>query len=375
MFTRLPPTLLARIVRTPLVDMRPDGALVRLLPNLAGLEAAEAVRIAIRPIPADGYTAVGRMPGIDGYHVACTHSAVTMSAHLGKLIARDAMGEDIAELAPFRPAASSPRTSNRTPRRPPSIAPADHGGGPNFVLVPDPSPEPPRPPVPMLQKLRALLAPRTAPPVPAHASLRPRLVFGFDATASREPAWATARQVTDALVRALPCALDVALAVHGGSRLHTFADVTSNPATLRDGAASIRCASGRTQMLPILSRAVAARGVRVVTYISDVFEESPDRGRKLADETGQLGIRLFVLHDIVDLNARRDAKLFQDLARRTGGCVMPFDASAPDRQRDLLAAVAVYAVGAPHFWSGNAERNRVRRYCSSIWATIRAGEG
>jgi hypothetical protein len=27
-----------------------------------------------------------------------------MSAHLGRLIAREAMGEDIAELAPFRPA-------------------------------------------------------------------------------------------------------------------------------------------------------------------------------------------------------------------------------------------------------------------------------
>jgi hypothetical protein len=215
--------------------------------------------------------------------------------------------------------------------------------GPNFVLVPDPPPEPPA--VPMLQKLRALLAPRAVPPVPAHASLRPRLVFGFDATASREPAWATARQVTDALVRALPGALDVALAVHGGGRLHTFTDFTANPATLRDVAASIRCASGRTQMLPILARAIAAHGVRVVTYIGDVFEESPTRGRKLADEMGRLGIRLFVLHDVADWNARRDAELFQDLARRTGGCVLPFDASAPDRLRDLLAAVAVYAVG------------------------------
>ena len=37
--------------------------------------------------------------------------------------------------------------------------------------------------------------------------------------------------------------------------------------------------------------------------------------------------------------------MFQDLARRTGGCVLPFDANAPDRLRDLLAAVAVYAVG------------------------------
>ena len=32
--------------------------------------------------------------------------------------------------------------------------------------------------------------------------------IGFDATASREPAWATARHVTDALVRALPGELD-----------------------------------------------------------------------------------------------------------------------------------------------------------------------
>lgn len=46
-----------------------------------------------------------------------------------------------------------------------------------------------------------------------------------------------------------------------------------------------------------------------------------------------------------DWNARRDAEIFTDLARRTGGCVLPFDASAPGRLRDLLAAVVVYAVG------------------------------
>jgi glycine/D-amino acid oxidase-like deaminating enzyme len=135
-FTRPAPTLLARIVRTPLVDMRPDGAgrlmlhdnavdqdfeldspvsptmpqamrmtenVARLMPHLAGL-TAEAVRITARPIPADGYSAVGPVPGVDGYYVAVTHSAVTMSAHLGRLIAREATGEDVAELAPFRPA-------------------------------------------------------------------------------------------------------------------------------------------------------------------------------------------------------------------------------------------------------------------------------
>lgn len=241
---------------------------------------------------------------------------------------------------------------------------------PNFVLVPDPAPEvpartpeappseastpdvPARAPASLLTLLRDLAAPLIAllpggarSDLPATTPTRPRLIFGFDATASREPAWDTARKVTDLLFRALPGELDVALAVHGGSLLHTFTDFTSNPATLRDRAAAIRCISGRTQLLPILSRALAAPGVRVVTYIGDVFEESPGRGRKLADAMGARGIRLIVLHDVADWLARRDAEVFQDLARRTGGCVLPFDANAPDRLRELLAAVAVYAVG------------------------------
>ena len=238
---------------------------------------------------------------------------------------------------------------------------------PNFILVPDPTPEEPDPgpgvpahvpatpaqaPASLLTLLRDLAAPLIAllpgasrSDLPATMPTRPRLIFGFDATASREPAWDAARKVTDSLFRALPGELDVALAVHGGSLLHTFTDFTSNPATLRDRAAAIRCISGRTQLLPILSRALAAPGVRVVTYIGDVFEESPGRGRRLADAMGASGIRLIVLHDVADWLARRDAELFQDLARRTGGCVLPFDANAPDRLRELLAAVAVYAVG------------------------------
>jgi hypothetical protein len=37
--------------------------------------------------------------------------------------------------------------------------------------------------------------------------------------------------------------------------------------------------------------------------------------------------------------------VFWDLAKRTGGCLLPFDASASAHLRDLLSAVAVYAVG------------------------------
>ena len=233
---------------------------------------------------------------------------------------------------------------------------------PNFVLVPDSDADAGEPShvLTLLNRLRRAAAsavaglqyspPRVLAASPAAlavapASGRPRLVFGFDATASRERAWATARQVTDALVQALPGELDVALAVHGGSRLHTFTEFTADPNILRDRAASIACVAGHTQLLPILSRSLSSPNVRVVTYIGDVYEEFPARGRKLADELGRRGIKLVVLHDIVDWTARRDAELFLDLARRTGGCVLPFDASAPGRLRELLAAIAVFAVG------------------------------
>ena len=132
----------------------------------------------------------------------------------------------------------------------------------NFVLVPQPpeTDEEPQRGGSLIDRVRnwavALVSPSAVEPV-GDVPRRPRLVFGFDATASREPAWAMARTVTDALVRALPGELDVALAVHGGSMLHTFTEFTSDANTLRDRAAGIRCIAGTTRLLPILSRSLA----------------------------------------------------------------------------------------------------------------------
>ncbi len=232
---------------------------------------------------------------------------------------------------------------------------------PNFVLIPDNVPLPPAPAARsggLLARLRtiattAVTAASAAlptlthaePPADTAAPLRPRLIFAVDATASREPAWTAARQVTDVLVKALPGALDVALAVHGGSRVHTFTAFTSDANTLRDRAAGVSCVAGTTRLLPILSASLKHPSVRVVIYIGDVFEENLQRGRHIADAMGAQNTKLIVLHDTADPAARRDAEVFWDLAKRTGGCVLPFDAAASGRLRDILSAVAVYAVG------------------------------
>jgi glycine/D-amino acid oxidase-like deaminating enzyme len=128
---------LQRVVHAPLINMRPDGAgrlmlhaddiddalaagsdpgvgspLVQemlrraaaVLPAI-GQVSAEAVRVGIRAIPADGLSAVGAMPGVDGYYVVVTHSGVTLSAFLASAVAAEIVNDSRErQLEPFRPA-------------------------------------------------------------------------------------------------------------------------------------------------------------------------------------------------------------------------------------------------------------------------------
>lgn len=73
-----------------------------VLPGLAGTELAEH-KVCIRPLPADGYSIVGRPAGVDGCYVIVTHSGVTLAAHLAALATGEILaGRDEPTLAPFR---------------------------------------------------------------------------------------------------------------------------------------------------------------------------------------------------------------------------------------------------------------------------------
>lgn len=76
---------------------------VGVLPGLAGA-GIETVRIGVRPMPEDGYTVAGPMPGAEGVYVVCTHSGVTLGPLLGRLAAQEiAGGPADSRLRAFRP--------------------------------------------------------------------------------------------------------------------------------------------------------------------------------------------------------------------------------------------------------------------------------
>lgn len=58
-----------------------------LVPALAGAPILD-VRARARPMPADGFSCVGALPGLAGYVEAVTHSGVTLGPLLGRLVAQ-----------------------------------------------------------------------------------------------------------------------------------------------------------------------------------------------------------------------------------------------------------------------------------------------
>jgi glycine/D-amino acid oxidase-like deaminating enzyme len=75
----------------------------QVVPSI-GKARAEAVRIGVRALPADGKPAIGPIGGLEGYYVAVTHSGVTLAPFLGQLIADEILtASERSELATFRP--------------------------------------------------------------------------------------------------------------------------------------------------------------------------------------------------------------------------------------------------------------------------------
>jgi hypothetical protein len=189
------------------------------------------------------------------------------------------------------------------------------------------------------------------PPDPAMPRFRPRVVFCIDRTASRQDSFEPAKRLTDAVLGALPGELELSLASFGGEDV-TFSPWTIDPARVRKVAAGLRCKAGYTQLLKVLRGVLEIDAVRCVVHVGDMFEEDAHAAADMAAELAGRGVRVIVLHDtsLRGMNfspeAHDDARaVFQMLAQRTGGVLLPFDISALEELAKLMEALAVLTVG------------------------------
>lgn len=183
--------------------------------------------------------------------------------------------------------------------------------------------------------------------VPARAEGRGRLVFGLDATMSRQPTWDLACTLQGEMFEAAAEAggLDIKLVYYRGIGECRSSPWIADPKKLGAMMGTIACAGGRTQIRRVLRHAgnEAADGrVNAVVFVGDAMEESLD---ELCAEAGPLALRgvpVFMFQEGRDAGVER---AFREIARLTGGAWCRFDAGAGAELRALLRAVAAYAAG------------------------------
>ena len=183
--------------------------------------------------------------------------------------------------------------------------------------------------------------------VPAPADVKGRLVFGIDATMSRQPAWDRALAIQAEMFRATDAigGLAVQLVFFRGLREFQASRWAVNAEALAKRMTGVTCRGGLTQIERVLRHtAEEARRTRVsvLVYVGDAFEEDFAAVSAAAGTLALVGVKVFCFHEGRDPAA---AEALREIAWLTGGVYAPFDADAPEKLKDLLAAAAVYAAG------------------------------
>lgn len=186
---------------------------------------------------------------------------------------------------------------------------------------------------------------RALPPVAA--GNRGRLIFGLDATMSRQPTWdmACALQAEMFAEASHIGGLDMQLVYFRGLNECRASPWVADGNKLGAMMAGIDCRGGRTQIGRVLRHAgkECAQGpVGAVVFIGDAMEEMLDH---LCAEAGPLALRGVPLFLFQEGNDRDAERAFRELARLTRGAWCRFDAGSAEQLRALLRAAASYAAG------------------------------
>lgn len=174
-----------------------------------------------------------------------------------------------------------------------------------------------------------------------------RLIFGMDATMSRQPTWDLACSLQGRMFEA--CAglggLGVQLVYFRGLNECRASGWVGDPRRLTELMSRIDCRGGHTQIGRVLAHVrdeTRRAPVRAFIFVGDAMEEHADDLCAAAGQLGLLGVKGFVFQEGHDAAA---ANVFREIARLTGGAYARFDSGVAQQLLDLLNAAASYAAG------------------------------
>jgi hypothetical protein len=172
--------------------------------------------------------------------------------------------------------------------------------------------------------------------------VKPRIIFGVDATASRQPTWDSAAMLQAQMFHAagnISAQLVYFRCWNGETRASQWFD---NSAALADAMSKITCVAGHTQFEKVLKHAArehAAKPIAALILISDSCEEEESA---LYAAARKLPVPVFMFQE-----GRNElvASIYARIAEVTGGALAQFDSSSAAKLSELLRAVAVFAQG------------------------------
>ena len=174
-----------------------------------------------------------------------------------------------------------------------------------------------------------------------------RLIFALDATMSREETWDMACALQGDMFKTVASigGLNVQLVYYRGLDECRASRWVTDPEKLANLMTKISCHAGHTQIGKILTHAKRETGllkVAAMVFVGDAFEEDADEIVPLAQELGQLNTPAFMFQEGTNRTVER---VFQDIAKASGGAYCRFDEGSADQLRELLKLVATFAVG------------------------------
>jgi hypothetical protein len=197
----------------------------------------------------------------------------------------------------------------------------------------------------MTNNLPASHAKQVADFLQKQRTVRGRIAFVIDATASREPTWDAASQLQSEMFSeaARLGGLEMMVTYFRGMNEVGASNWTSDARELHHFMGRIRCEGGYTKYARAFERVRQEhqkQAINAVIVIGDMIEERPPA--PIYDAVAGLGVPFFCFQEGNDPELR---PVFEKIRDLTGGAYHAFDAGSIAQLRELLQAVAHFAVG------------------------------